>query len=131
MAATASLSSHPAVKFGQWLKTRRQSAGFVARIFAGQIGLSPAEYAELEHGVIHWMSDKQRSSAVAALGLDDKEAATLDKMLQAAKAAAALGFGDIFTREELEPARLRGKGNKQITADDKAKLLDAVFTPLA
>src|SRR5438105_2595717 len=39
---------HPAKKLGAWLKKRRQHEGLVLRVFAGQIELSPAEYAEAE-----------------------------------------------------------------------------------
>lgn len=52
-------TNHPAVKLGRWLKQRRQQAGLVARVFAGQIELSPAEYAEAEGGVVRWLGAEQ------------------------------------------------------------------------
>jgi hypothetical protein len=53
------------------------------------------------------------------------------KLLAQARAAKPLEFADIFTREQLEPVRLRCEGRKRMTKADKKAIVDAVFAPLA
>jgi transcriptional regulator with XRE-family HTH domain len=122
---------HPAKELGAWLKARRQRQGLVVRVFAGQIELSPAEYAEAEAGVVRWIGlDQERliGQALALAGADRQE---FLKLLAAARAATPLEFSDIFTRKQLEPVRLRREGRKRLTESDKKDILDAVFAPLA
>ena len=123
-------SDHPAVKLGHWLKQHRQRAGLVARVFAGQIDLSPAEYAEAEAGVVHWICAEQERVIPSVLALSESERKTFERMLATAREAKALEFDDLFTREQLEPVRPRREGRKRLTAQDKKEIVEAVFTPL-
>lgn len=122
---------HPAQDLGTWLKACRQRQGFVARVFAGMIGLSPAEYAEAEAGVVRWIGSDQQRLIPQVLGLNDAERAEFTRLLDKANGAKPLEFSDLYTREQLEPVRLRRDGRKRLTKDDKNAILDAVFTPLA
>lgn len=124
-------SDHPAVKLGQWLKQHRQRAGLVSRVFAGQIELSTAEYAEAEAGVARWLGAEQERLIPSVLALSESERKTFERMLTAAREAKPLEFADLFTREQLEPVRLRREGRKRLTAQDKRQIVEAVFTPLA
>ena len=121
---------HPAKELGAWLKTRRQRQGFVARVFAGQIELSPAEYAEAEAGVVRWMSAEQERLIPQVLSLSAAERQEFVRLLAQARAAKPLEFSDIFTCEQLEPVRLRREGRKRLTKADKKAIVDAVFAPL-
>ena len=123
-------SDHPAVKLGHWLKEHRQRAGLVARVFAGQIELSPSEYAEMETGVVRWLGEDQARFIPSVLALSASECKTLERMLANAREAKALEFEDLFTREQLEPVRPRREGRKRLTAQDKREIVEAVFTPL-
>lgn len=124
-------SSHPAIKLGQWLKQHRQRAGLVARVFAGQIELSAAEYAEAETGVVKWIGAEQERLIPGALALNESERKTFERMLAHARESELLEFGDLFTREQLEPVRLRREGRKRLTAQDKKEIVEAVFAPLS
>ncbi len=121
---------HPAINLGIWLKSRRQQRGMVARVFAGQVELAPAKYAELEAGVARWLCARQEQLIPQVLGLSKEEAGVFAALLAKARAAKPLEFADLFTREQLEPARLRHAKRQQLTAEAKDKILDAVFRPL-
>lgn len=120
---------HPAKIFGRWLKAKRQEARLVARVFAGRIGLYPSEYAEVEAGVVSWFSREQEAAAIEALSLSQDESEEFLALLAAARAADALQFEQVFTREQLTPARTRSNGG-QLTESTQAAILDAVFSPL-
>jgi len=122
---------HPAKELGAWLKARRQRQGLVARVFAGQIELSPAEYAEAEAGVVKWIGVEQAELISQVFALNSAERGEFLALLEEARTAAPLTFGDLFTREQLEPVRLRREGRKRLNRADKDAILDAVFTPLA
>jgi hypothetical protein len=121
----------PAIELGIWLKSQRQRHGVVARVFAGQIELSPAKYAELEAGVVRWLEARQEKLIPQVLGLDAEEAGKFGALLTKARSAKPLEFTDVFTREQLEPVRLRQAKRKQLTGETKNQILDAVFQPLA
>ena len=123
---------HPAVQFGAWLKNKRRESGVIARIFAGRIDLSPAEYAEVEAGVgiIRWIQAKQEALITMMLKLDENGEAELNRMLSAAKAEKCLEFGDVFSRDQLDPVRCSTDGNEQIDEVKRKAILDAVFKPL-
>jgi transcriptional regulator with XRE-family HTH domain len=121
---------HPAVQLGAWLKARRQRAGMVLRVFAGQIELSPAEYAEAEAGVVRWLGEEQVAAIPQVLGLSASERKQFQALLAEARAAKPLQFSDLFTREQLEPVRLRHAKGKQAAVRAKNEILDAVFAPL-
>ena len=125
------IMNHPAKQLGAWLKARRQRQGFVARVFAGQIELGPAEYAEAEAGVVRWIGQDQEGLICQVLMLSPAERQEFLKLLAQARAAKPLEFADIFTREQLEPVRLRCEGRKRMTKADKKAIVDAVFAPLA
>ena len=124
------LEQHPAIQFGQWLKNKRRESGIVARVFAGKIGLSPAEYAELEAGVIRWIATKQENLIVIMLKLDYNAESEFNNKLYLAREAKRLEFADVFSRDQLAPARCSTSGDKQIDENTRNAILDAVFTPL-
>ena len=121
---------HPAVELGSWIKLRRQKLGVVARVFAGQIDVSPAEYAELEAGVVRWLGREQERLIPHVLGLSAEEHRRFTELLARARAAKPLEFSDIFSRGQLEPVRLREPNGKKLTAASKRAIIDAVFTPI-
>jgi hypothetical protein len=125
------LTKHPAVQFGAWLKNTRRESGVVARVFAGRIGLSPAEYAEVESGVIRWIGNKQELLIPLMLKLDDNCEAELNHKLSLARDGKHLEFSDVFSRDQLAPARCSTSGDKQIDEQKREAILDAVFTPLS
>jgi len=122
---------HPAKELGAWLKARRQRQGLVARVFAGQIELGPAEYAEAEAGVVRWIGRDQERLICQVLMLSPAERQEFLKLLAQARAAKPLEFADLFTRKQLEPVRLRCDGRKRLSEADKKAIVDAVFAPLA
>jgi transcriptional regulator with XRE-family HTH domain len=122
---------HPAKELGAWLKARRQKQGLVMRLFAGQIELSPGEYAEVEFGVVRWLGRDQEHLICQVLELPPERKREFLKLLSAAREAEPLEFADIFNRDQLEPVRLRSEGRKRLTQAGKTAILDAVFTPLA
>jgi len=103
------LSNHPAIRLGIWLKTARQAKGIVKRLFAGQIALTPAEYTEVEAGVIHWITPKQERAIASSLDLNPEQVGSFNGLLKQAqsKTSLRLTFANVFTREELEPIRCR------------------------
>ena len=103
----------------------------VLRVFAGQIELSPAEYAEAEAGVVRWFGPAQETSILQVLGLSAKERKQFLTLLDKARAAKGLEFDDLFSRAQLAPVRLRHAKGKQAAARAKKEILDAVFAPLA
>lgn len=123
--------NHPASQLGGWLKARRQKQGQVARVFAGQIELSPAEYAEAEAGVGRWLGPDQERLVVEVLSPGTEDRLEFRRLLNAARQAAPLEFADIARREQLESMRLRREGRRRLTESDKKDILDVVFTPLA
>ena len=64
------------------------------------------------------------------LGLSTPERKQFLALLNKARAAEPLEFKDIFTREQLEPVRLRHAKGKQAAARAQKEILDAVFAPL-
>lgn len=102
----------------------------VLRVFAGQIELSPAEYAEAEAGVVRWLGRKQESLIPQVLSCSAPERRQFLALLDKARTAKPLEFEDIFSREQLEPVRLRHAKGKQAAARAKKEILDAVFAPL-
>lgn len=121
---------HPAKELGAWLKMRRQKQGMVLRVFAGQIELSPAEYAEAEAGVVRWLGQEPEALIPQVLGFSAPERRQFLALLNKARTAEPLEFEDIFTREQLEPVRLRHAKGKQTAARAKKEILDAVFASL-
>ena len=117
------VAGHPAVWFGAWLKAKRRERRIVARLFAGQVGLSAAKYAEVEAGVISWLNQGHERALPGALALSDEDAAVFRALLDAAKGAPTLRFTDVFTREQLEPCR-------PMPPEVKETILDCVFAPL-
>lgn len=115
------MNEHPAKELAAWLKTKRQEREFTARVFAGRIGLSPAEYAEVEVGITSWIREKHQLLISTILDFSGNDEAQLQHGLDRAKQVGELQFSDVFTREQLAPA---------ITAETKEAILDAVFTPL-
>ena len=113
---------HPAKELGAWLKARRQRQGLVARVFAGQIELGPAEYAEAEAGVVRWIGQDQERLICQVLMLSSAERQEFLRLLAEARTAKPLEFADLFTREQLEPVRLRREGRKRLTEADKKPL---------
>jgi len=126
-----SLNGHPAVEFAAWLKGKRRESGVVARVFAGRINLSPAEYAEVESGIVQWIGTKQVTMIPMMLNLDTDGEAEFNHKLYLAREATALKFSDVYTREELAPARCCTIDSKQIDAATREAILNAVFTPLS
>lgn len=125
------LAQHPAVQFGAWLKNTRRGCGVVSRVFAGRIGLSPAEYAEVESGVIRWIGDKQERLIPLMLNLDESGEAEFNNKLFLAREESHLEFSNLFSRDQLAPARCSTSGDKQIDEKTRNAILDAVFTPLS
>ena len=121
---------HPAKELGSWIKARRQQQAIVLRVFAGQIELSPAEYAEAEAGVVRWFGKQQELLIPQVLNLTVQERKHFLVLLTKAQDADPLEFSDIFTREQLEPVRLRHTKGKQAAACAKKEILDAVFASL-
>lgn len=124
------LTNHPAVAFGRWLRERRMEKGITASVFAGRIGLSPAKYAEVEVGVVSWIGDKQETYIPLLLATDGNFASDFSNKLFKAREVQPLRFQDIFTRDQLAPARCCTVSGKQITEAQKNEILNAVFTPL-
>jgi transcriptional regulator with XRE-family HTH domain len=127
----STMTKHPAKELGAWLKARRRSQGFVARVFAGQIELGPAEYAEAEAGVVRWIGQDQERLICQVLSLTPSDRQHFLKLLAQARAAKPLEFSDIYTRKQLEPVRLRCDGRKRLTKAARKEIVDAVFEPLA
>jgi hypothetical protein len=123
-------TQHPAKAFGAWLKAKRQAKGIIARIFAGQIWLSPSKYAEVEIGVVKWVGENQEVIIPRLLDLAGAELKKFNDLLQAAKNAAALTFETIFKKVDLRPVRAAHCQVKQFTLDEEDALLEIVFTPL-
>jgi hypothetical protein len=123
---------HPAVKFGEWLKSKRRERGIVARVFAGKIDLSPAQYAEVEAGIgiSRWIDTKQTRLISIMLDLDSQGDADLNHKLYLAKEVADLKFSDVFSRDQLSPVRCSTCGSEKIDEEKRAAILDAVFKPL-
>ncbi|MEI8289750.1 MAG: hypothetical protein WCH99_09770 [Verrucomicrobiota bacterium] len=125
-----SQQQHPAKAFGSWLKAKRQSKGIIARIFAGQIWLSPSKYAEVEIGVVKWVGENQQAIIPRLLELAGAELQKFEQLLQAAKIAAALTFETIFKKDDLKPVRAAHSQGRQITLEEETALLEIVFQPL-
>ena len=121
---------HPAKVFGSWLKTRRLARGIIARVFAGQIWLSPSKYAEVELGVVKWVGENQKLIIPMLLKLTGADLDKFHKLLAAAKSVAVLTFDSIFKRDDLKPVRAAHCQVKQFTLDEENALLDIVFKPL-
>src|SRR5438067_7369289 len=126
----AEILDHPAVQFGEWLKCKRRESGVVARVFAGRIGLSPAEYAEVESGIIHWIETIQEMRIPLLLRLDEEGQAEFNRMLSMAREEKELSFSDVYSKEELAPARCCTLTSGQIDEEKRNAIIKAVFTPL-
>jgi hypothetical protein len=123
--------NHPAKEFGMWLRNKRLLRNLVARVFAMKVWLSHAKYAELELGVVEWVSQKQELLIPLALELNDAEKSEFHAKLKAAKSGKRLCFSDIFPdREVLRPVRACHHNGKQITKADEDHVLDVIFAPL-
>src|SRR5688572_28997472 len=99
-------ADHPAVKFGAWLKEKRREKRIVARVFAGSIGLSPAQYAEVEAGIVHWIKGLTQLRIETILDLTPDDLAAFNHMLYLAREAGEVQFDDVFSRDQLAPVRL-------------------------
>jgi transcriptional regulator with XRE-family HTH domain len=121
---------HSAQKFGAWLKARRKRTGTVLRVFAGLVGLAPAEYAEVEAGVVRWIGKEHERLIIETLALSEDEEREFAELLVMARAARPLELSDVFTREQLEPMRARNDKNR-LTPEAKAAIVDAVLKPLS
>jgi len=130
MNANAQTQDHPAKAFGDWLRQKRMLRNWVARVFARRVWLSHAKYAEVELGVIKWITDAQVLLIPLALGLTKAEKDEFTAKLQAAKSAKGLCFSDIFDRDSLRPVRACHHDGKQITKADEERILNVVFAPL-
>jgi transcriptional regulator with XRE-family HTH domain len=124
------VKDHPAVQFGAWLKAKRRESGVVARVFAGRIDLSPAEYAELESGIVDWLGEKQEATIPLLLNLNDDDQATFNHKLFLARERKGLAFADVYSEDELAPARCSTSGAQQIDEATRQAIIRAVFTPL-
>lgn len=120
---------HPAKIFGSWLKARRQERRIVSRVFAGRIGIYPAEYAEVEAGIVDWLKSDHEAHIREVLAFSEEESRSFQELLAQARAASPLTFSDVFTREQLAPVRTRNNG-EQLNEASQAAILDAVFSPL-
>jgi hypothetical protein len=127
---TTQTQQHPAKAFGDWLREKRQARNVVARVFANSVWLSHAKYAEVELGIIKWITHKQEILIPLFLGLNGVEKEEFNAKLTAAKDTKSLCFSDIFPREILRPVRACHHLGKQITKDDEECILNAVFAPL-
>jgi hypothetical protein len=124
------LQNHPAVRLGKWLMVCRQKRRIVKRLFAAQIYLTPSKYSEVEAGVVRWIGDLQEGAIVSVLEFAQAEVEKFQKLLIRARKAVALTFAHLFTRDQLEPMRLRHHDHRQPTESDKELILAAVFTPI-
>lgn len=131
---TTETTQHPAVLFGAWLKGKRRNSGIVAREFAGMIDLSPAEYAEVECGIgiPRWIKSKQERLIAILLRCDDAAGTEAEYMgkLNKAREVKGLEFGDVFSRDQLQPVRCSTNKDEQIDAKTREAILDAVFKRL-
>lgn len=121
---------HPAKAFGAWLKAKRQAKGIIARIFAGQVWLTPSKYAEVEVGVVKWVGINQEANISRLLELVETELATFTQLLSKARTASALTFESIFSKDDLKPVRAAHSLGKQISLAEENALLEIVFKPL-
>ena len=121
---------YPAVLFGQWLKSKRCATRVVARVFAGRIGITPAQYAEVESGIVDWIGEKQERLIPLLLHLDENEEAEFNHTLRMAREQTSLSFAQIYSEDELAPARCCTIDGKQIDEKTRTAIIKAVFTPL-
>jgi hypothetical protein len=124
------IKDHPGVRFGRWLRSERRASGVVSRVFAGRVDLSPAKYAEVECGNVEWLGPDQESNIPALLSFNESKKADFTNMLSTARQLPPLAFSDIFSREEMSPARCCTATGHQIDAQIKEAILNAVFAPL-
>lgn len=126
------IASHPAVQLGLKLKSARQEKGIVKRIFAGLVGLTPSQYSELEAGVVRWLGETQRRSIASVLDFTAAETEKFRTVLEAARTSQPLLFGNLFSREELEPIRYRHNDRlHQPSEMEKEVILNGVFAEIA
>jgi len=98
--------------------------------FAGRVDLSPAEYAEVESGIVHWVGTKQENLIPILLGMNTSDEAQFNYKLRIAREQAGLEFADVYSEDELSPARCCTVDGKQINEDTRKAIIKAVFTPL-
>ena len=123
------LTTHPAVLLGQWLRMARRERGIVKRRFAGQIGLTPAQYTELEAGVVRWLGIPQGKTIPGVLDITGDELAKFAQMTDAARKAVALTFSNVFSRDDLEPVRYRWNDEAKKPGEfERTMILNAVFS---
>ena len=127
----ALMNIQPGRDFGVWLKAKRRSKQIIARIFAGRVGLSPAEYAEVEEGIVKWLREKQKSLIPILLDFSEDDIAEFNHKLYLATEAGPVEFSDIFTEDQLTPVRMCNRRDEPLTPELKGRILKAVFTPLA
>ena len=126
-----SLTTHPAVRLGRFLKAVRSARGIVKRLFAGQIMLSPSAYTEVEAGVVRWLQEPQRKAILSVCDFTDAQIKTFLDLLDKARKAVALVFANLFTREDLEPIRFRFNDSiEQAREFEKTTILNAVFADI-
>jgi transcriptional regulator with XRE-family HTH domain len=126
------LDNHPAVKLGRWLRLARQKKGLVKRSFAGQIALTPAQYSEVEAGVVRWLGERQRRAIRLVLDLNGKDRRTFNQLIEATRKSITLSFSNVFSREELEPIRYRWNDKSKKPGEfEKEAILNAVFADIA
>ena len=124
------LQKHPGVRLGKWLRSARMRHGIVKRLFAGRICLSPSKYAEVELGIVHWVKRQQETAIQAVLELTEKQVAIFKSLLAEARKLPNLLFTDIFSTQQLRVVRARTTDNRELTEDEKQRLLLAVIAPL-
>lgn len=129
----SNLENHPAVQFGRWLKAQRQSHHVVKRVFANQIGLTPAQYSEVEAGVLRWIKGAQEAAIAQCLDLAGDKVKDFKARLKEARLKGELVFSNVFSRDDLEPIRCRHSDDSTVEPDEFCKevILNAVFAELA
>ena len=123
--------AHPAVALGDWLRAKRRSQNIVARVFAQRVGLTHAQYAEVEVGVGSWLGEIQAKLIPLLLELTAEETLSFQNHLAAAKAAEVRKLTDAFSHDELRPIRAWHLEGKQLSKEDEDRILKAVFEPIA
>jgi hypothetical protein len=124
------MQNEAAIRLGEWLKSKRQEKKIIARVFAGKVRLTPAEYAEVEAGLVHWINARQELLIVTALQMDYNSEAEFADLLNQARRGKQLKFSDRFTKAQLAPMRCCDKEDQQLTPQKSEQILEAVFTEL-
>lgn len=80
--------------------------------------------------MVRWLGATQERLIPDVLALSDPERSEFKERLAAARGARPLEFHDLLKREQLEPVRLRHNTRKQLDAQTKQRIVDAVLAPL-